>query len=51
MEIEINRKLFVSNHIFKYSHGLFKTMPIFQIDNYNLRQIKEKDFIENSNPY
>ena len=25
-------------------------MPIFQTDNYNLLQIKEKDFIENYKP-
>ncbi len=43
IKIEINRKLFVSKHIFECSHGLFKTMPIFQTDNYNLLQMKEKE--------
>ena len=47
IRIEIYRKLFVSKYIFGCSHGLFKTMPIFQTDNYYLLQIKEKekDFI------
>ena len=48
--IEIIRKLFVSKHIFENSHGFFKTMPIFQIHNYNLLQIKEKYFIEKYKP-
>ena len=42
----MKRKLFVSKHIFECCHGLFKTMPIFQTDNYHVQQIKEKDFIE-----
>ena len=46
IKIEIIKKLFVSKHIYECSHGLFKAMPIFQKDNYNLLQIKEKDFIE-----
>ena len=50
IKIEINWKLFVSKYIFEYSHGLFKTMPIFQTGNYNLIQIKEKDFIEKYKP-
>ena len=40
----------MSKHIFGCSHGLFKTMPVFQTDNYNLQQIKEKDFIEKYKP-
>ena len=36
----------MSKHIFECSHGLFKTVQIFQRDNYNLLQIKENDFIE-----
>ena len=50
IKIEINRKLFVSKHIFECSHGLFKTILIFQTDNYNLLQINEKDFIEKYKP-
>ena len=50
IKIEINRKLFVSKHSFECCYGLFKTMPIFQTDNYNLLQIKEKDFVEKYKP-
>ena len=50
IKIEINRKSFVSKHIFECSHGLSKIMPIFQTDSYSLPQIKEKDFIEKYKP-
>ena len=50
IKIEINRKLFVSKYMFECSHGLFKTIPIFQTDNYNLLQINEKDSIEKYKP-
>ena len=50
IKIKINRKLFISKHIFQCSHGLFKSMPIFQTDNYNLLHIKERDFIEKNKP-
>ena len=47
---EINRKLFVSKHIFECSHGSFKTMPIFQTDNYNLYcKLKKKILLKNTN--
>ena len=48
--IKINRKLKVSKHLYEWSQGVCKIMPIYQTNDYTLLQIKEKKFINRFKP-
>ena len=37
-------------HLYKCGNGMFKTMPIYQTNDYTLLQIKEKNFMESFKP-
>ena len=50
IKIEINGKLFVSKHIFECSHGLFKTLPIFQTNNYVYYKSKKNILLKKYKP-
>ena len=49
IEIEENRKLNVSKYLYECSQGEFKIMPIYQMNDNALLQIKEK-FIDRFKP-
>ena len=50
IKIEENRKLNVSKHLYQCSRGKFKIIPIYQINDYTLLQIKEKKFRDKFKP-
>ena len=42
IKIQENRELNVTKHLYECSQDKFKVMPIYQINDYTLLQIKEK---------
>ena len=42
IKVPENRKINPSKHLYEYSNGLFKTMQIYQTDDYTLFRLKEK---------